>query len=193
MTNKIYSSFVFCLVTFFSTTMEKKPNLSISATQKNPTKISFQFSQNFDNTFTAVYMINDKKIGDATIEDTSDFSTNKGKNIHKTAFLSRVFIEPAFRRSGYATDFLRFILEELKELHFAFVDLKVQPSKDDTIPTQEQLYHFYEKFGFVKLPQAKNEMRCNLEILKLVTIPYASSVKTTITKLLLHNKSYYKS
>lgn len=171
----------------------------VSSLAANPMiKITFQFEQGVDNEFIAFYSLNDVRIGEAFIQDitkpTLSLSKSSKKTIEsKTAYIDKMFIKSAYQKKGYGPDFLRFILEELKELGFKKIELKVQPFKVEGAAalTLDQLQKFYQQFGFSK-EDKENYMACDVEQLRLATIPYYSNVKTTTLKKLLVIKSYTK-
>ncbi len=68
-------------------------------------------------------------------------------NLDNTALVHTLYVEPEYRRKGYATHLIKLILKEIKEIENfqGEVQIKAEPQEDSI--SKDNLISFYKKMG----------------------------------------------
>ena len=134
-------------------------------------KIDFSFTQVDDGEFMAEFFLNNAPAGRATIFDITEENQKP-----KRAYLASFCINSACRKVGYGSQFLFYIMHELKRLQFQQITGKVQPFfagsfADESRANIPRLIAFYKRHGFEPTdPTEERRMACNLEEVEIPII-----------------------
>lgn len=68
-------------------------------------------------------------------------------NLDNTVLLHSLYVEPQYRRKGYATHLIKLILKEIEEIGNFHGEIQIKAEPQENSISKEDLISFYKKMG----------------------------------------------